>query len=893
MVPGCWQAQFDDLRLFQGICWYQRKLTVPADWRGRAVRLHFGAVGYYCEVWVNGHCAGSHEGGYTPFAFEVSEFLGFGGVDNVLTVRVIDPTDDKELFPQFPFSEIPHGKQSWYGPNGGIWQDVALEATSWLRIEAVRVTPDIDRALAAIEVEIGSLSRGGSVAGCSMAIEVESPSGEQFRRVMDASDLNTGIYKTEISFGNPELWTLSEPRLYKIRASLADKNGEVIDSFTDRFGMRKFWAEEGRFYLNGEPVYLIGALDQDYYAGGIVRPPRGEEESVWRGQFQKAKEMGLNLLRCHIKVADPRYLELADEMGLLLWVEIPNWKILTAATRERARQTLVESVLRDWNHPSVVIRTIVNENWGTDLVNNPDHRRWLVEMYHFAKKLDPSRLVVDNSPCFHTQGSNFHVQSDIDDFHIYRSIPDHYREWEELAKEFARRPAWTYSPHGDGVRSGREPLVISEFGNWGLPNPATLKVPANGGGGPADPWWFATGDGWADGVVKPEGIERRFHEWGLEKVFGSLSNLAVATQWHQFEALKYEIEQMRRWPSINGYVITEFTDVHWEANGLLDLNRREKAFHSRLKEINNQDLLIPVPEAASIWAGEELHFRVLASHWSGRSWDDPVLSWVVPELGLVGSSELNKVEGGIPRLEVTELATVGIRIPPVEHATRATVRLKLANRDGLVLAEGSFVFAAVPERLKKNVRESARIIPIDHRPTAETLALVASGQPAVIIVENLAEVAPGFANLKPLRIEARRGTIWSGDWVSNFNWIQPGIVGGNYRAPGGLLGAEYRDLIPDFLITGVEVPFSDDLLAGMFVGWLRKVAGLAVAVRIGKGKAILTTLKLASGMRQSASAPLASAILTGFAALLQSEEFQPGLKLEVGSGFANQAASGQ
>ena len=179
--------------------------------------------------------------------------------------------------------------------------------------------------------------------------------------------------------------------------------------------------------------------------------------------MRKAKALGLNLLRCHIKVPDPRYLEAADETGMLIWYEIPNWDKLTANSERRAMETLHGMVERDANHPSIVIVSIINESWGANLKEAPD-RAWLKAAYQQAKTFVPW-LVVDNSACC----DNFHLATDIADFHQYAAIPDYASNFDRLVDDQAQRPGWLFSPYGDAAPKGDEPLMLSEFGNWGLP----------------------------------------------------------------------------------------------------------------------------------------------------------------------------------------------------------------------------------------------------------------------------------------------------------------------------------------------------------------------------------------------------------------------------------------
>ena len=383
------------------------------------------------------------------------------------------------------------------------------------------------------------------------------------------------------------------------------RGGEVADLVRERFGFRSIETRAGRIYLNGQPLFLRGALDQDYYPDGICTPP---SEAFLEDQFRKAKALGLNCLRCHIKVPDPRYYAVADRVGLLIWTELPNAGRLTAQARARAEATLHGMLERDGNHPSIFCWTIINENWGTDLVHSAEDRAWLRRTVDWLKAADPDRLVVDNSPI----APSFHLRSDLEDFHFYAAIPDHRRSWDGFVEALAARPAWTYGPSAEAVRTGDEPLLCSEFGNWGLPDPERLR-----GADGAEPWWFETGQDWGDGAAYPHGIESRFRAAGLERVFGSFSAFVEAAQWQQYRALKYQIETMRRQPALAGYVITEFTDCLWESNGLLDMRRNPRVFHDWFAAINADTVIVPQWERVAYSAGETIRVGLAAAHGGG------------------------------------------------------------------------------------------------------------------------------------------------------------------------------------------------------------------------------------------------------------------------------------
>src|SRR5687768_800036 len=554
-VPGPWQAQFDDLRHYTGVAWYRLRFTVDraGPLADPVYVIHFGAVDYHATVWLNGRPIGEHEGGYLPFEFELGAALD-PVATNELVVRVADPGDDVESMPEFAFAEIPHGKQSWYGPIGGIWQSVYVEARHAAHMTRLRLTPDVPGA----QVQVGiTFNRPVEPAGDLRLTVVDPTGGREEHRFEFTGDR----FEASLPIRDPLLWDTETPHLYTLEASLAiPANGETaVDALESTFGMRSIaTSSSGHLLLNGRILYLRGALDQDYYPDLIYTPFSDEELD---SQFVKARHMGLNCLRTHIKITDPRYYAAADRAGLLIWTELPNWQELTDAAKRRAEETLFGMVERDWNHPSIIIWTIANENWGLDLAVNAGHRAWLAEVYTKLKQVDPHRLAVGNSPCF----TNFHVVTDIEDFHNYYAIPDHYKAWKDWVQTFASRPPWTFAhvyesinawreyvrdpwnpaprtPAAEIRRQGSEPMVVSEFGNWGLPDVAQLRSCYGG----AEPWWFETGIEWGDGVVYPHGIEQRYRAYHLDKTFPTLSDLSAASQRMQFTALKYQIEQMRR-----------------------------------------------------------------------------------------------------------------------------------------------------------------------------------------------------------------------------------------------------------------------------------------------------------------------------------------------------------
>ena len=866
-VPSPWQA---DVRFRDhiGAAWYQRGVKIPADWpeADRVIILGFGAVDYFAEVWLNDVKVGEHEGGYLPFEFDVTKAARVG--TNILTVRVDDPLEI--------FAEIPHGKQSWYGMLSGIWQSVWVESRAQTHIQRAKITPHRD----SIDVAV-TLNRP-ITSDQTIKIEVLAPDGILTARA-ESSSLN---YHLPIT--NPQLWDIDSPNLYTVRSTLYN-NSTVSDILTESFGFRTIETRDGKILLNGRPLYLRGALDQDYYPDLICTPPSQEyiEE-----EFRKAKEMGLNCLRIHIKVADPRYYAAADKVGLLVWTELPNHNLLSDDAKRRACETLAGMVQRDGNHPSIGIWTIINESWGIDLTD-ASQRAWLAETYEWLKSLDPSRLVVGNSACW----GNYHVATDIADFHNYYAMPDHYRQWREWVEMYARRPWWLFAPEYQGhaawrefshdpwhaqeqpyaaeVRQrGDEPLIVSEFGNWGLPDISNLYEGKHG----SAPWWFDTGLEWGNGVVYPRAVEGRFQEYHLDKVFPSLSALSEASQRLQFDALKYEIEQMRRYASIQGYVITEFTDVHWECNGLLDMYRNPKAYYARLKEINADDVLIPLWERLTFSVGETCRLNTLFSHYSSAEMKEVLLEWMVTgEQFLVIQDQLPV--GECSPAGVTDLGTISFEMPHVEQPTRVLLELRLASGDHWIASSQQeiYIFPKVP-----SLADQRRIYSRQFQPVLESLGYIVIddlSQAELAVVSTLDDVCREFllrggkvlflaeeddalqTHIPNIDIGPRHGTAWQGDWASSFGWHRFGSI-----PSGNVVNFAFADLTPEHVIHGFAPrDFASDVYAGLFVGWLHKPIPTIARRRVGRGTLMISTFRLGQNLDTN---PLARHILAELITLI-------------------------
>lgn len=845
-VPLPWQAQFDDLRHTSGTGWYRRQFTVEERSNESAI-LHFGAVDYHATVWVNGEKAGEHEGGYLPFELDVTHLVRVG--QNELIVRVCDPTDATDVWPDYPFGEISHGKQSWYGPISGIWQSVQLEWRPAVHFLGLRLTPQPRESKLDIEAQLSfTLTNHFHV-----EVDVLAPDGALIHRAALGKN-RTGTIQLDPA--GLMLWSPDSPALYTVEATLYNSDGVAVDAITATCGFRTIEARDGRIYLNDQPIYLRGVLDQAYYPETIYTPPSVE---FLEDQVRKAKALGLNCLRCHIKIEDPRYYEVADRLGILIWTEIPNWATLTMQASFRAKETFARMLERDWNHPSIFAWTLINEDWGTDLTRDSDHRRWLVDFYHEARQLDPYRLIVDNSACV----PNFHVAGDLEDYHMYRAIPDHAEEWDNWVADFASRADWVWAADYAHERRPDLPLIVSEFGNWGLPDPEQLKEQGR------DPWWFETGHEWGEGIVYPHNMLERFHYWGLASVFGDFEQFVRASQHHMARSLAYEISTMRLFPSIAGYVITEFTDVHWECNGLLDMQRHVKQGLAEIFTPINQDRVVVLrPQQWSAQPGGTVTVELSAFDVDGAG-TTGYLRWQLGDQ----QGELPAPGGTIPvQLPEAGLHTLQATWHGADNQVWAHNAVELAAAAPIIPTTRVHVLAdsALAEVLRHagyEVTEQPEpgVLLISRHYTGAVQEALQRGAHVLLLAGPDFQEHPESIRLPVGSVVPRAGTAWQGDWATSFSWLRK--EGPFANLPGGpFLEMEYAEIMPDAVLTGVPAwRYRNRTWAGLALGWIHKPVSLVAKIPYGRGSITVSTFNLPADL--VANHAIAQTLLAGLITL--------------------------
>ncbi|MCF7808318.1 MAG: hypothetical protein K9N38_07325 [Candidatus Marinimicrobia bacterium] len=834
-----WQAQFEDLRDYQGTAWYRNTLTVPKPKAGQRLFIRFEAVDYQAWVYLNGRLIGEHEGGYTPFKLEIGNWLVSEG-ENVLLVKVYDPPDKEDEGADVQYYNIPHGKQNWYIQNSGIWQQVSLETRPEVFITSARITADI-HGETSLDVD---LDRGTeNKAAIQGVYRLFDPDQD----CVHSGDFNVAAGETssqiQFKIESPKLWDIDQPHLYRLELELPGG-----DRVSERYGYREFRAENGELFLNGEPFFMIAALDQAFFPTTIYTPPSID---YLYDQVKKAKALGLNTLRSHIKIPVKAYLDIADELGLLVWYEVPNWDVFSESAGRRSERLIDEALARDWNHPSLVVLGIINESWGINLEEEAQ-RKWLVAEYDRLKQKATGRLVVDNSACW----GNYHLKTDINDYHTYWAIPENRQKFQNTLVEMQGRPAWLFSPHGDAQETGKEPLILSEFGNWGLPE-------LNGD----QPFWFER-PFFDIEVTLPAGVRSRFREYAYNRMFTDYNDLARASQQAQFTALKWEIEQIRLREAFNGYVITELTDLNWEANGLMTMDRLPKVYASDLAHIQQQTIIIPSTDRFN--------------HWD----EDPVLI----ELHLSSTQKLDGITGlrwwtesgeegvhQIPSDYAQGVHSLGALTLPATRESRVTrhdVHFELLALDERILAQNYLTYYSYPkpgaEREQSanadwnesGFSDQAESLILATGIDEELLTTVKSGRNVLCVLNASSELPESV----PIKLTSKDGEWYDGNWASNFNWWDPAHPILDSLAVEGRIGLQLAETIPPAAFTNIPSDAFQHVTAGMFVGWIHLNSAYLLEVQIGEGRLLLTTFPL---LDEPANNPFAQTLLSACKSYLE------------------------
>ncbi len=553
-VPFVCQSKLSGIgkRITQDHVVYERKFTVPEQWKEKKILLNFGAVDYQCQVFINGSCVGSHTGGQTSFQFDITRYLSWK--EENIRVEVNDPLKDES---------IPRGKQFWeeeskfiwYTPSTGIWQTVWLEPVSKNSLSWVHFTPDIDEGTVKIEYQLSDTC----LLPCRVDMKIQLGSEEIFHGNMlcntSRNSLTVDVFRKKAMEGSfhfvGNYWSPENPVLYDVVIEVEEgdtKNpADIVDTY---FGMRKIHVENGKLYLNNQPYYHKLLLDQGYWKDGLVTAPSDEE---YQEDIRKSKEMGFNGCRKHEKVEDPRFLYWADKMGFLVWEAMASFWSFTPQAGEAFTREWMDVIHRDYNHPSIVVWGMLNESWGVPRIyNNEQQQNFARSLYYMAKGMDTTRLVISNDGWEMTE-------SDICAIHSYKHGEKEEEQQHTIFRESLKKVENFHVimeklPFAKGVEYTSQPVVLTECGGIAV---KTEHVPED---------------------AREAAIRQHDQEWG----YTSISEKDFIDEYSRIIGAIYDSN------ILNGFCYTQLTDVEQETNGLLTSSHEYKFDPAEIKRVNEQ-----------------------------------------------------------------------------------------------------------------------------------------------------------------------------------------------------------------------------------------------------------------------------------------------------------------
>lgn len=527
------------------VVWYRRRVALPSCAPGERIALHFGAVDYLAEVWVDGTQAGRHEGGHTPFSVSVTP--GQSGTAVIVVRAQDDPAD----------AHMPRGKQDWraaphdiwYHRTTGIWQPVWLEVVPRCHVTGVTWDADIADGRVSADVRLSQPPPPGSTLRIRLALGGDVLAEQTAAVRGDSARVHLSLAEAENAWDWGRLrWSPRTPTLIDAEVELAGAAGtDQVSCYT---GIRSVGVADGHFLLNGHPQFLRFALEQGYWPESHLAAPSGR---ALRDEVEAALSLGLNGVRIHQKVEDPRFLYWADRLGLMVWTEMPSPAGFSPRATRRLTAEWQEVIERDRSHPCVVAWVPFNESWGVPaMAARPAQRHLVAALYHLTRSLDPTRPVISNDGWEHVEGDIWTVHDYAPSGH---SLAERYGSEEAIARTLGRRWPGPHRVVPDGAADRGQAVMLTEFG--GL-----TYAPA------AEGVWLGYG------TVQTE-----------EELAGRLGELVGAVCASD---------------GLAGFCYTQLTDTEQERNGLLHEDRTPKLAIARLAAIFSQpSRAVPAEELAA------------------------------------------------------------------------------------------------------------------------------------------------------------------------------------------------------------------------------------------------------------------------------------------------------
>lgn len=668
-VPGAWNAQGvgDPTKAlfsgYGGVAWYRKTVEIPRNLRGKGIYLNFGGVHRNAEVWVNGEHVGAHEGYITPFRLEITPQVVKTWTADIV-VRV-DAQRHPEVDPLYGCMDVMDmGDLSW----GGIYRDVWLDSVDRSWISNVYVRPHISSGVAEVVVETDSHTLYGGSPEPPPEFHLEAEVYDKTGKVVGTgrSDPLLPSIKPDyamVAIDKPKLWSPKQPYLYTVVVRLYQE-GKLLDTVSDRFGMRELEAKGDQFLLNGRPIFLRGFGDDCVFPNTIAPPT---EKSVYLARLKTARDYGFNYIRCHSWIPPKEYLDAADEVGIMVQPEFPiaYSQFYNASTPELQafyRDQWRDVIRANRNHPSIVTWSMANEMWdGFDLAQS---------MYLTAKDLDPTALVIDSDGILPLKPGQ-RSRATLDFLTIL------FDEWKKMGIEDGKYDLGEWKPE--------KPVLIHEMGNFGMFPALSQETMFTGG---VRPYWISD----QRMLAENKGVTERLTQWKANS-----DRLQAA-------ALKTNIEAARSSHGINGYDQWLLQDYWTGSNGVLDMFFRPKEVSaSDFKRFNAPTVLLMKCARRSYWSGETVKLSLMVSRYEDPPTAKAKLTWKLMDSAKIveqGKLSIAKINSS----GLQPIGNISLKMPSSGPARKLTLYVELNDSNGKRANDWDFwvfpsVKAAASERI--------------------------------------------------------------------------------------------------------------------------------------------------------------------------------------------------
>ncbi len=530
-VPFCFESELSGIAdtSYHDYVWYHKHLGKQSIKQNERLIIHFEGVDYFTEIYLNGFLLSTHYGSNGGFKVDLTDYLND---ENDLVVYCFDPSKDRS---------IPRGKQDWeekghaiwYTRTTGIYKPVFLQVVDEIHVENFFITTKLDKYQVAVDLEL-TANQG------KVEFIIGDRSGDVSFEFNVRSKKETHVFNLPNDFVNDRIWTLNNPFLFDLTIKLYDNQGEVKDIVKSYIGIREVTTKDGYVLLNNKPIYQKLVLNQGYYPHGLLTAPSVKDLEA---DIDYMKEMGFNGCRIHQKTEDPYFLYLCDKKGFLVWQECAENYGFNSFNQRRMLNEWIDIVKNNYNHPSIICYTPLNESWGVEgIPYDKEIQAYAMSLYYMIHSLDSSRLVISNDGWEH-------CKTDLLTVHNYgHGEKDNLPKYEKFKKDLSTREEilkfdcinrFIINP---GFVDEGQPIILSEFGGVAFKKDTGAKA-----------WGYTTC------------LDENEYEADLRRIY-------------------LAIKESR---CIQGICYTQLTDVEQEVNGLMTFDRKFKIDPSIIKEIND------------------------------------------------------------------------------------------------------------------------------------------------------------------------------------------------------------------------------------------------------------------------------------------------------------------